>query len=557
MPTFFFDGIPPEDLEGLLQRLERRHYPAGSIVIAEGEMSREIYVTESGSAEVTVSDRAGAEHVVGQAGPGTTLGEMSLFTGQPAVATVRAVDDLEVLVLSEAAFERLCAAYPQVYRNLGAILSERLALTDRLAIREEPGRLVLLEDGDTEPLLAYALACSVAWHTRASTLLLVVDASPHSTLRALATEPDAEVVAGAARVHTLPPVGASGPEALVRTVEELCTRWDHVLLAVSGTPPVFEASRRVRLGALSVPASEAADERALQEGSLPATTALGMALGSIVRDLTGLKVGVALGAGSIRGFAHWGALEALEQMGVPIDYVAGSSVGGSVGAMYASGIRGQEGVELFAKGASTLFRPTVPVKSLLSSRALSKFLHGIHGEDRIEDLSPPLALVTTDIRTQRAIVLRRGLVYKAVLATLAIPGIFPAQRSGPYTLVDGGVLHPVPTGVAAEMGADVVVGVQLLGRPAPDDVDAELEEETSAPQPSALAGIMRAIEIMQTRVAPEPVEATSILITPALKNLPGMKLRQFSAGVRYVEAGAVAAETARPRLAAALPWLRS
>lgn len=585
----FFDGIPPDELRPLLDGLPRRRYPAGATVIAEGESLREICVTQSGSAEVCVSDRRGVEHVVGHARPGTTLGEMSLFTGQPAVGTVRAVEDLEVIVVSDTDFERIGAAFPQIYRNLGSILSERLARTDRLVVRDEPGRLIVLEDHGAPPLLAYALACSVAWHTRASTLLLLVGADRAAPVETLTRERLDTPDNGRAALVSVPASGAYAPDALAATTAELCGRWEHVLVSVAGpmTTPLPDA-RTLRTGkpngaprragselvveawargspgvgpsadgVLGVPALEASDERALREGRLASSTAAGRALGWLARDLAGLKVGVALGAGSIRGFAHWGVLDGLEELGVPIDCIAGSSVGGSVAAMYATGFRGQEGVEVLTKGASTLFRPTLPVKSLLSSRALAKFVHSVHGDDRIEDLELPLAIVTADIRTQRAVVLRRGRVDKAVLATLAIPGIFPAQRSGSYILVDGGVLHPVPTGVVADMGADVVIGVRLLARSAPDDIDAEVQEDSSAPQPSALATIVRSIEMMQTRVSPEPVEATSIVITPELENIPSMKLRNFSAGIRYVESGLAEVRSARPRIAAALPWLRT
>jgi NTE family protein len=197
------------------------------------------------------------------------------------------------------------------------------------------------------------------------------------------------------------------------------------------------------------------------------------------------------------------------------------------------------------------------VRSLLSSRALAKFLRNTYGGARIEHLETPLAVVTTDIRAHRSVVLRKGLVHKAVLATLAIPGIFPPQRSGSHILVDGGILDPVPIDVVAKMGANIVIGVRLLGRPNPDDADAEIEEQSSAPRTSALATIMRSIEIMQTRVIPEPVDTTSILIAPELENIPSMKLRNFSAGLRYVESGLAEGRSARPRIAAALPWLRS
>ena len=165
----FFDGLPAEELEDILGSLERRRFPAGAVVIAEGESLHNVFIAQSGRAEVFVSDRRGEEHRVGEVVPGATLGEMSLFTGQPAVGTVRAVEDFDVLVMPDVDFERTCTRYPHVYRNLGTILSQRLAATNRLTLREQPGRLIVLEDDGAPPLLGWALACSVAWHTQAST----------------------------------------------------------------------------------------------------------------------------------------------------------------------------------------------------------------------------------------------------------------------------------------------------------------------------------------------------------------------------------------------------
>src|SRR5205807_8854955 len=113
---------------------------------------------------------------------------VSLFSGQPAAGTVRATQELVVAVLTERDLERTAAVFPQIYRNLGAILSERLARTNRLSVRHAPGRVVVLDDAAASHPVGYALACSVAWHTRRPALLAVVgEALP---------EPLAELAAG-------------------------------------------------------------------------------------------------------------------------------------------------------------------------------------------------------------------------------------------------------------------------------------------------------------------------------------------------------------------------
>src|SRR6267378_8154560 len=125
----FFEGLPEDELARILGRLERRRFPAGAILIGEGAPVEEMYIVEDGLAEVMIADRHGAEHLLSRIGSGGTLGEMALFTGQPASATVRAVSEVEVLVFTREEFEQVADSLPVVYRNLGAILARRLSRT--------------------------------------------------------------------------------------------------------------------------------------------------------------------------------------------------------------------------------------------------------------------------------------------------------------------------------------------------------------------------------------------------------------------------------------------
>jgi NTE family protein len=587
----FFDGIAGSELEELLAKLPRRNFPVGSVLVAEGDSPREMYVTQSGWADVHVADRHGGEHRVGRIAPGTAIGEMSILTGQPAAATVRASEDLEVLVLSRCELERVTERFPQIYRNLSAVLAERLAQTNRVSLRDSRGRLTLLHDACAPPLLGYALACSVAWHTRSSTLLVVLGQEVHADLAALATMPPDLVAArsarrrGGAELMVAAPEGAFDDARLGETIDDLLTSFDYELLqsrtsdeltgatrtltlagAESGDVPITEttvvrawtrANGRPVVApgsAVSVPELGPADEDPMREGLLPAGTPAGTAIGLVARDLTGLTVGLALGAGSIRGYAHCGVLRALERNGLVPDYLAGTSVGGCVAAMYAAGFTPDECADLLDRGGALLLRPALPTRSLLSSRSFRRFVRALGPEVQFDDLELPLAIVTADLTSGREVVLRRGVVWQAVVATMSIPGIFPAHRIGPYTLVDGGILNPVPTNVTEKMGARAVIGVRLFSQPA--DPDWELESVVSAGRtPSPLTVIMRSIEIMQSRVDAEPTAATRVMIHPRYSGLSEAKLRKFNTGRRFVEDGEAAVEAALPRLWSAFPWL--
>jgi NTE family protein len=584
----FFDGLPADELTALLGELERRRYPAGAVVIAEGDRPKEIAIIEEGRAEVWVSNREGVEHRVGRVGPGATLGEMSLFTGQPAVGTVRAASELDVLVMTDAEFDRLTTRYPQVYRNLGRILSDRLARTNRLAVREVTGQLGYMHETGAPPELGYALACSVAWHTRAPTLLLYLGDELPPDLAALAEHsPNGDGAAPRAHIRLAGSLDQLRMQTFGDRIDEYFRRFEHILVQTKSTdPPPLRTARPIELtytgsngflkgvdtrltawapsaaplrpdrdGIIQIPRLRDEDVEGLRSGLLPPGTPGGRAIGWAARDFAKLKVGLALGAGSLRGYAHFGVLRALERAGVTTDYLAGTSVGASIAGLYAYGFTPMESADILDRCGETLFRPTIPHKGFLSSRALRRFLHEMVGDAKIEELPLPLAIIAADVLTGQEVIFRRGLLYLAVLASISIPGVYPAQAIDGHLLVDGGILNPVPTSATASMGADTVIAVRLSSNlPAPETE--AVARETPGATPSALSVLLRSVDTMQGRIVSDPADATTITITPSLDDLPGAKLRNFKMGRRYIEAGEAAAEAALPRIHAALPWLR-
>src|SRR5258708_30405601 len=332
-----------------------------------------MYVSESGTAEVMIGERR-----VGSVHPGTTVGEMSLFTGQPASATVRAVDELVVRVLGERDLERIAAVHPQVYRNLATILSTRLARTNRLAARKESGKLVLVQGGP--PQNAYALAASVAWHSREATALLVVGEAPE-------LEPFAagDGTPGPRASVIFERSGTDG--GIAELVERLSGSYAHVLvLSERATPPALTGAQAAQLPAGLELAP--ADEEALHSGLLPSTTDAGRALGKLARRLAGLTVGLALGAGGLRGFAHVGVLRGLARIGLEPDVIAGTSIGTAVGSGYLLGHDADEIERLVEGSARTIFKPRVPIRGFLTSAPLGRYLQE-HLPGTIEDLPLP------------------------------------------------------------------------------------------------------------------------------------------------------------------------
>lgn len=554
-----FADVESRELDAALSRCEVRSFPPGAIVIAEGSEPGEMYVVREGSADVFMTDRGGREHPVGRVTAGGTIGEMSMLTEQPAGATVRAAEPLEVVVLDEAQLESLAEQMPRIYRNLAAILSNRLAKAQQRALGEHPGRLIAIADASAE--LCHALAASVAWHTRAPTVLVLVCERPSEIpVRASrGADPPFRRLAGTrgAEVIVTMPEGPFAPERIRVTLEALGGSFEHVLVRDLGeSHGELGAAESIRLVlGPDLPALGEADLEEIREGWLSLRSEAGRELGRRVRALTGLRVGVALGAGSLRGYAHIGALEGFEELGVPIDVISGASVGSVVAGLYAYGSSYQRIADVLDELGKRMFRPTISRSSLLSTRPMRRYIRRRLGDALIESLPIPLGVVATDALSGEEVVLRSGSLSLALLASSAVPGIFPALNVGPHTLVDGGVVDPVPVGVVAQMGAGVGIGVKLISGRSALKMDG-VSEQIVGPRPSSIGAILRSLELMQGRLTVDRDTIPSVVITPQFADLQGAKMRKFASGRRFIAGGREAVEQARLELAAVLPWLR-
>jgi NTE family protein len=176
-------------------------------------------------------------------------------------------------------------------------------------------------------------------------------------------------------------------------------------------------------------------------------------------------VGLVLGSGSSRGWAHIGVIEALEEEKIPIDYVAGCSIGSYVAAIYASGslkslkefVLRMDGKKVFS-----YFDVVFPRSGLLNGTKRLKELFSMH-TDAVDfsDLDIPLMMVATDLATGKKVVLKSGSILNALRATMSIPGLFAPVKVKGRWLVDGGLVDPIPVGAARALEADVVIAVDL------------------------------------------------------------------------------------------------
>ncbi len=253
--------------------------------------------------------------------------------------------------------------------------------------------------------------------------------------------------------------------------------------------------------------------------------------------LAAKKVGLALAGGGARGMAHVGVIRTLESEGIPIDCIAGTSVGSLVGAAYAAGVQRERLMDMaLTLGWLDLARPVWPRTGFISLAKLETYLVDFVGDLSFDDLDMPYAAVASDLTRFEQVVLKEGRVAPAVRASCSIPGIITPVEIDGQLLVDGGVTNNLPISVVRDLGADVVIAVGL-GAP-PDE------------HPTGALGIgIAALDSLLLRASDDP--ATADVHIP----IPVRGLGSFvrtSRRHRYIALGRQAAEEALPAIRAAL-----
>lgn len=287
------------------------------------------------------------------------------------------------------------------------------------------------------------------------------------------------------------------------------------------------------------------------------------AVGRLARRIAGKRVGIALGAGAGRGFAHIWVLRALDRLGVRADVLAGTSVGAIVGGLHATGVSYAEIETLMLAFGRRRLRWSLPIHSLIAGsaldRAILKIATTVGGASsatgpRMEEFSLPCAFVATDFATGEEVVLRRGIGWQCARASVSIPGVFPPTRLQGRLLIDGGVVNPVPCRVARELGADIVLGVSLEVMPTPDGRGtAEPRTKVRERLPTWPQVLLRSCDLIQRGLTRQCIQEADV---PIRVFTPPMELMNFRGGPHFVEAGERAVERATDALRAALPWLR-
>jgi len=273
------------------------------------------------------------------------------------------------------------------------------------------------------------------------------------------------------------------------------------------------------------------------------------------------KVGLALSGGGARGLAHIGVLKILEREGISIDFLAGTSMGGAVAAFYASGWNAESMEEEALRIGKLrhlleLVDRSLPTKpGLFEGRRVQGYLAERLGNVTFDDLRIPLALVAVDLERGEEVVLRSGSVVEAVRATGSLPGLFVPLRLDGRLLVDGGVLNNLPADVVREMGAGIVIAVDvgIKLEDLPRLLEAEKWRLPLIQIPLIIETLRRTVGIMEGQITAQKLAEArpEVLIRPALSDDFSL-LAGFNRAAECIAAGEEAATAALPGIRKAL-----
>jgi NTE family protein len=458
----------------LLSESEWFGLPGGTKLVREGENDAAVFIVVTGSLGVFVETERGPRRLVATIPAGETVGEMSLLTGDSHSATIVALRDTELLRLGPRSFDMLITRYPRVMFNLLKIVMHRLRQTTRQATqkaRPKTFAVIPLQEGVTglsvvRPLVDTLVEMgaraavldhgsideSTDWFNRFEAehdVVFYLGDAPDSAWTHLCLRQADRVFLVARSSESL----AMHPFARRFFKRDLSAPPELLLVHASGAGASLPEHVEFRSDLYET-------HHHIREGNESDIKRL-------ARFIAGSAVNVVLAGGGARGFAHIGVLKALQEVGVPFDYVAGTSMGGII----AGGLALEWSVEEITERMRDVFvvnNPlsdyTFPLIALFRGAKVSALLQKHFGDVRIEDLPKPYFCVSADLTSGRDYVHRSGVLWRALRASVALPGILPPVTvEDGHLLVDGGVMNNLPVDVMAREARGPIIAVDVSG----------------------------------------------------------------------------------------------
>lgn len=252
-------------------------------------------------------------------------------------------------------------------------------------------------------------------------------------------------------------------------------------------------------------------------------------------------IGLALGAGGARGFAHIGVLKVLEKNNIKLDYVCGVSMGALIGACYVLGIelKRMEKIAIeMRKRDMVKFLDLSRRKSLIKGNKIIAFIKDLINDADFAQTKIPFAAIATNLGTGEEKIINKGLIAEAVQASISVPGIFPPIKINNEYFIDGGVVNPTPVDVCKNYGVDVIIGVDLV-----------MQEKVKFDNPGIITTLMQSYEIIRNQAIKHKLKEANkqtILIKPDLGGI--IDSFKFNEIPKMIKAGETATEKFLPEI---------
>jgi NTE family protein len=464
--------------------------PGGMELKRDGENAQALFLVVTGSLGVFVADPDGKKRrQVAHVGAGETVGEMSLISGEKEhSAELVALRDTELLRISPQGFESLITRHPRVMMNLMRVLVKRLQTTTKSPSDSERPKtfaIVPLQEGITETHIAHRLADTLSgMGLRAAVLGYDVADNTAEWFNAFEAAHDIVFYRGDRP-------GTAWTNLCERQADKV------FLLARSDMPlpprPFQPSVMNERMGSLpelllfhpSANGRFAAEHLAMRSGIFESHHHVRAGntadIQRLARFVAGRAVGLVLAGGGARGFAHIGVLKALKEAGVPFDHLGGASMG----AIIAAGVAAEWSIEELTERVRTAFvdaNPlsdyTFPLIALVRGKKVTTLLKENFGDMRIEELPKPFFCVSSDLTTGRIHDHRSGLLWRALRASVALPGILPPVTHHGHLLVDGGVMNNLPVDVMRQRESGPIIASDVTG-----EVDLQVKDDRYGERP--------------------------------------------------------------------------
>lgn len=528
-----FSSLSPTEIRLIEKKTRLVEYKRGDIVYEEGKPTEAFYVIVSGRFRVFQNTRGEDDKTLTYLYRGDYFGESSLLTGQLHSASVEARSDGLLLRLDKDDFLKVLSGIPALSIHLSRTLGHRLTKIEGPGGKKQEVKVAAIYSTVSPPdSFRFVLDLATNLIRETKTRVIFIDfftdtqsgmtedfqPKPQIALSLNKVTPSREsdlkpsMVDCAAGFQYLPVMlekGDDGQRNLSALLTFLSYRFDFLLirLAHGVSAPSFQALKQadtvyLLLDAASSGAKSGLLIRELEQtfgftkNEIKVVVSEGVSLGStnvfqvlpsrnkdseryystmrfITKELAGTLVGLALGSGAAYGLSHIGVLRVLEKENIPIDVLAGSSMGALIAAFWAAGFKANdlENIALSLDRKSAFFKLvgfddlSLAHRGFFHGRNIIRYMESFLGDKTFQDLQVPVKIVATSLTTSQQVVFETGRVVDALRASISIPGIFRPFHWRGELLIDGGILNPLPVDTLAKMGVKKIIAVNVLMGP--------------------------------------------------------------------------------------------